>query len=92
MNTNKALYEMREIRDFRDMMNQSAREFANEPAFKLRQPNGEYSEVTYAQFRTEIDALGVAMQERGWLPRKNVAIMGGNSYEWLLTYLAAHIG
>ncbi|MBQ1451567.1 MAG: AMP-binding protein [Clostridia bacterium] len=92
MNTNKALYEMRPIRDFRDMMNQSAREFANEPAFKLRQPNGEYSEVTYAQFRTEIDALGVAMQERGWLPRKNVAIMGGNSYEWLLTYLAAHIG
>ena len=92
MNTNKALYEMRPIRDFRDMMNQSAKEFANEPAFKLRQENGEYRDVTYAQYRVEIDALGAAMQENGWLPGKKVAIMGGNSYEWLLTYLATHIG
>ncbi|MBR5976224.1 MAG: AMP-binding protein [Clostridia bacterium] len=92
MNTNKALYEMRQIRDFRDMMNQSAVEFADEPAFKLRDEKGEFFDVTYKQYRVEIDTLGAAMQKKGWLPGKKIAIMGGNSYEWLLAYLATHIG
>ena len=36
MENSKPLYEVREIRDFRDMLNQSAEQFANEPAFRIR--------------------------------------------------------
>ena len=91
MNLNKALYEMREIRDFRDMMNQSAEIFANEPAFKLKNKSGEYYDVSYAEFRQKIDALGAAITEREWRG-KQIAIMGLNSYPWITTYLAVQIG
>ena len=91
MNLNKALYEMREIRDFRDMMNQSAEIFANEPAFKLKNKSGEYFDVSYAEFRQKIDALGAAITERDWRG-KQIAIMGLNSYPWITTYLAVQIG
>ena len=91
MNTNKALYDVRHISDFRDMMDQCVENFADEPAFKIRGDGGEYFDITYAQFREEIDCLGVAISERGWLGEK-IAIMGLNSYEWILTYLAVQIG
>lgn len=91
MNTNKALYDVRHISDFRDMMDQCVENFANEPAFKIRGEGGEYFDITYATFRKEIDFLGAAMADRGWLGKK-IAVMGLNSYEWILTYLAVQIG
>ncbi len=91
MNTNKPLYDVRHISDFRDMMDQCVENFADEPAFKIRGGDKEYFDITYAQFRHDIDCLGAAITERGWLGEK-IAIMGLNSYEWILTYLAVQIG
>ena len=92
MNNNKALYDVPFVSDFRDMMDHSAKEFGDEPAFKVKKDNkGELIDITYAQFRREIDTLGAVFAERDWMG-KQVALMGANSYQWILTYLTIHIG
>ena len=91
MNTNKALYEVRQITDFRDMMNQCLENFADEPAFKVRGEDKALHDISYAEFYNDVQYLGAAITERGWRGDK-IAVMGLNSYEWVVTYLAVQIG
>ncbi len=90
MNSSKPLYDVRPLRDFRDMVDQCVSEFGDEPAFMIKQKNGEYYKMNYTEFRDEIHALGTAMISMG-LKGKKIAVMGGNSYRWILTYLATQI-
>lgn len=92
MNKNKVLYDVRPITDFRDMVNQCVQEFGNEPAFKLKDKNGEYYNLNYTEFRNDINALGTAMFSLGLKDGAKIAVMGMNSYKWVLTYLATTIG
>lgn len=91
MENSKALYEVREIRDFRDMLNQSLENFANEPAFRIRKSNGEYYDINYAEFHSQVWALGTAIMSLGFSDKKKIAVMGVNSYRWVLTYFATQI-
>lgn len=43
--------------------------------------------VTYAQFRADVNALGTYFLHEG-LCNAKVAVIGENSYPWLLTYFA----
>ncbi len=91
MENSKPLYEVREIRDFRDMLNQSAEQFANEPAFRIRKSNGEYYDINYTEFHSQVWALGTALISLGMKNKKKIAVMGVNSYRWVLTYFASQI-
>lgn len=89
---NGALYDVRLITDFRDLINQSARLFPEEPAFALRDNvNDEFRYVNYKQLREDIRAWGTALYSLG-LSGEKVAVMGANSYKWCLTYLAVTSG
>ncbi len=89
---NGALYEVRNISDFRDMINQSARLFRDEPAFRLRNKVSEpYYDISYHQLREDIRAWGTGLYAMG-LQGQKVAVMGNNSYRWALTYLAVTSG
>lgn len=48
-------------------------------------------EKTYSQFRSDIDALGTYFYYNG-LKNSSVAVIGANSYNWILTYFATVIG
>ena len=87
----KELYKVRTITDFRDMINQSVDNFGKEAAFKLKNASGEYQDLSYKDFRNDIHALGAAMYSLGMNGSK-IAVMGMNSYRWILTYLATTIG
>ncbi len=91
MENSKPLYEVREIRDFRDMLNQSAEQFANDPAFRIRKSNGEYYDINYTEFHSQVWALGTALISLGMKNKKKIAVMGVNSYRWVLTYFASQI-
>lgn len=91
MNKNKALYEVRHITDFRDMINQCEEHFADEPAFKIKDKSGQYYTVNYRQFKADICALGTALSSIG-IRNEKIAVMGINSYKWLLTYFAVTTG
>ena len=45
-------------------------------------------EVTYAQFRNDIEAFGTYLYSKGFR-HTHIAVIGENSYEWILTYFAA---
>ncbi len=48
-------------------------------------------EVTYAQFRNNIEAFGTYLYSKEWRDR-HIAVIGENSYEWILTYFATVLG
>ncbi len=79
---------MRYINDLRDLVHSSAELYAEDPAFLVKdKPKGEYRPISYTQFKEEIDYLGTKLIEMG-LKDKKVAIIGENSYKWVVTYMA----
>lgn len=72
------------------MLHRSEKLYGDKPAFHL--PEGSKNNtVTYKQFAKDIDALGTALlhaKKKG----KRIGIMGKNSYEWGVAYLATMNG
>lgn len=92
MNSRKykdSLYEMRYIDDLKDMITSSAAIFGDKTAFLEKEVRGgEYVHITYKTLKSDIDCLGTYFAEKG-LKGKKIAIIGENSYKWVVTYLAA---
>ncbi len=83
----RLLYEVREIKDLKDMLNQSAKLFADKNAFLDNKAPGLLSGITYKQFKNDVDSLGTAFLSMG-LKDGFIAVIGENRYEWCVTYLA----
>ena len=97
------LYEVREIHDLRDMLNQSVDLYGDKPAFLIKDPrvvfrdekqtgkqkekNRPYLPVSYRQFAQDVNALGTYMKGLT-LDRHRIAILAETRYEWYVTYLA----
>ncbi len=84
---NKPFYEVRHINDFKDLIDQSARLFSARPAYKLKNKDGVYYEVTYNNFHHSICYLANSLINDGY-DRTHIALVGANSYNWSVTYLA----
>ena len=84
---NKPFYEVRHIKDFKDLIDQSEKLFSERPAYKLRNKDGIYYEVTYSNFRHSIYYLANSLLNDGY-NRTHIAVVGANSYNWSVTYLA----
>lgn len=83
----KPLYRVRHIRDFRDLLEQSAELFSNKAAFLVRTGGRDFRSITYKHFKQDVDALGAALASLG-LEGRFTAVMGENRYEWCVSYLA----
>lgn len=91
MATKKQFYPVREIRDLRDMLNQSEKLYADRPAFEVKTKSGEHYEISYKRYCEEIKALGTALVDMG-LKDEKIAVGGDNCYEWCLSYMATVTG
>ncbi len=91
MKSSSQLYRVRDIRDFRDMLDQSATLFANEPAYKLRNKDGSYTTINYTKYREDVRSLGTALWAKGY-HNKHIALMGPNSYKWATVYFSVTCG
>ena len=81
--------DIREIKDIKELLNGSAKLFADRPAFWIKKFKGdEYHMITYDRLKKDVDALGTKMLAMG-LGGKRIAVMGQGCYEWFVTYLAA---
>ena len=88
MNKNAPLYEVRKIRDLRDMLTQSSKLYKDQPAFLIKERRGEpYKPVTYGQYAKDVDAIGTALADMG-LKGGRIAILAEARYEWYISYLA----
>ena len=76
-----------EIKDLKDMLYKTTIRNQNKVAFKLKDNEGKIVNKTYLDFRKDVEALGTKLIEIG-LKDKRIAIIGKNSYEWAVSYLA----
>ncbi|NLH95801.1 MAG: AMP-binding protein [Clostridiaceae bacterium] len=89
--TTKPNREVRHIRDFKDMLEQSTKLYGDNEAFYIKSDDGTYKGIKYREFKKEVDSFGTALVDLG-LKGKFVAVIGENRYEWCLTYLAVANG
>ena len=73
---------------FRDLIEGLAEKYGEQPAISWFTRRQEEQTVSYRQMGDDVRALQKKMSQMG-LIGKHVAIVGENSYEWLLVYFAA---
>lgn len=85
-------YRKRTITDLKDLLNTSAKLYADRDAFLVKRCAGApYEPVSFPRLQREVDALGTALLDLG-LTGKKIVIIGENRYEWALTYFAVCCG
>ncbi len=83
-------YEQPEIRDLKDLLTVKAEAQPDKPAFIYPEKDGDVTK-TYGQLFEDVKALGTWMnQKKLW--GKNIAIVGENSYPWIVTFFASILG
>lgn len=63
------------------------RNFGNKIAFSYRKDKKEIVEKTYTEFQNDINGLGTYLYKND-LCNEKIAIIGDNSYEWIVSYFA----
>ena len=79
-----------EVTNFKDMLYRSSRIYSSRTAFKIKDKNGNIKIVTYEQFKNDVVYLGTELIKKDFL-NKRIAVIGKNSYNWCVSYLAASI-
>jgi len=84
--------DIRPILDLKHMLETSVEKYSGKPAFWVKRGNpGVYSSISYKEVLDDVNALGTSLI-LGGLKDKRIAIIGENSYEWAIAYLASVCG
>lgn len=83
-------HETYEITDLKDMLYKSVEKFGERIAFKLKNYADKIYKVSYSKFKEDVVSLGTKLIDLG-LAQKKIAVIGKNSYEWAVSYMAACI-
>ena len=84
------LYKHLNIKSLKQLVQWLSEESPNKTAFQYFEKNKVVS-VSYKEFWQDIEALGTFFH--CCIPQKaNIAVLGENSYDWILTYFTAVIG
>ena len=87
----KPFYEVRQLRDLRDLITQSVELYGDRPAFEVKDFNRNHYNISYNEYYEQINALGTALIDMG-LKGEKIAVSGDNCYEWCLSYMATVMG
>ncbi len=77
---------MRDYNNIREIIEDGSVKFKNNIAFKVKLAEKKYDDITYLRLREEIEALGKYLIKHNIGER--IAVIGKNSYKWMLVYLA----
>lgn len=86
----KRYHKTEEVTNFKDMLYRSGDIYRARTAFKTKDETGAITTITYEQFKNDIVSLGTSLLEKGFF-KKRIAVIGKNSYQWCVSYLAASI-
>lgn len=84
---NQATYNVRTVKNLKDMIEQSTQLFGDKDAFLVKNSDTSYRSIKYSHFKQDIDALGTSLLSLG-LKDKYIAVIGENRYEWCVSYLS----
>lgn len=85
-----ALYQLPQIYDLKDMILQKKKANPDKIAFSFSKAKNSISK-TYADVYEDVYSLGTWLYSKGF-HRKHIAIIGENSYEWLVAFFAITCG
>lgn len=85
------LYELPLIRDLKDMILQKKEQMPDAIAFAYSKGRNQIIKKTYNEFYDEVNAMGTWLYKQD-LYGKHIAVIGENSYEWLVCFLAIVCG
>lgn len=83
----KKFYELEKLGDMRELVRRSAVLYADKIAYKELSPQKEVVEYSYNRLEQDIDAFGSKLLEMG-MKGYHIAILGENSYAWVVSYLS----
>ncbi len=84
----QSLYNVRNLDNLKEMLNQSAQLFGEKAAFFLNNKvRNDAQSISYSRFKSDVDAFGTALLSLG-LKDKCIAVISENRYEWCVAYLA----
>lgn len=86
----KKYHKTEEVTNFKDMLYRSGDIYRSRTAFKKKDEKGNIVRVSYEQFKNDVVYLGTSLLEKGFL-NKRITVIGKNSYQWCVSYLAASI-
>jgi long-chain acyl-CoA synthetase len=76
------------VKDIREIVAVARENHPKTPAFLVKDKPGEaFHPISFQQFEDDINALGTAFMKMG-LAGKKIAVIGENSYPWLVAYFA----
>lgn len=82
------LYEVRPIKNLKDMLESSVALYGDKAAFlSKKKDHPDYFPITYKQYQSDVNAFGTALLSLG-LKGGKIALIGENRYEWSTSYLA----
>jgi long-chain acyl-CoA synthetase len=80
------------LKDLRDVIRTGLQNHGDKPAFLVKDKPGQpFRGIPFQQFSDDIDALGTVFCAMG-LRGKKIAIIGENSYPWVVAYFAVSNG
>ncbi len=80
-------YKVKHIETIRDIIDLAARDYPERPAFEIKRADGEHFNITYTEYRDDINALSNAFLSKE-MSGKSVAVISDNCYEYALTYIS----
>lgn len=90
----KKIYKANKYETIREYINTAIKRFGKKDAFILKvkeNDNITYSHISYEQFGEDIKELGTGLIDIG-LQGKRIAVIGNNSYDWVMTYISVFCG
>ena len=86
----KKYHKTEEVTNFKEMLYRSSNIYRTRTAFKLKDKDNNIISITYEEFKNDVAYLGTSLLKKGFL-NKRIAVIGKNSYNWCVSYLAATI-
>lgn len=90
----KGIYPAPNFALVKDYINEAVKLYGENDAFVLKERNGDeifYRHISYNLFAKQLREFGSGLIKLG-LSGKRIAVIGANSYEWLITYISVMCG
>ena len=89
----KKNYEGTHFNTVKEIFINSSKEFADRTLLLEKfNPKGEWTEITYNQFKNEVIGLGTALTRKLNLKDARIVIIGENTHHWYLSYMTMLCG
>lgn len=82
--TGLGYYEIEQVSNIKELVQNSIKKYQNKAAFKFKVDNA-IVEKSYIDFGKDVDAVGTALHHLG-LKDKRIAVIGENRYDWAVSF------